>query len=91
MAVSVAGNVGHFEPPPGHPVILADRLTAIQHDQHDRIVSTLHVHLDHYNCLEVLIVRGKASQIKAIADSLIGVKGVKHGKLVMTTTGRELG
>ncbi|MDR3580956.1 MAG: nickel-responsive transcriptional regulator NikR [Oryzomonas sp.] len=70
---------------------LADRLTAIQHDQHDRIISTLHVHLDHHNCLEVLIVRGKGSQIKAIADSLIGVKGVKHGKLVMTTTGRELG
>jgi len=70
---------------------LADRLTAIQHDHHDRIISTLHVHLDHHNCLEVLIVRGQASQIKAIADSLIGVKGVKHGKLVMTTTGRELG
>ena len=70
---------------------LADRLTDIQHDHHDRIISTLHVHLDHHNCLEVLIVRGMASQIKAIADSLIGVKGVKHGKLVMTTTGRELG
>lgn len=70
---------------------LADRLTDIQHDHHDRIISTLHVHLDHHNCLEVLIVRGKSSQIKSIADSLIGVKGVKHGKLVMTTTGRELG
>jgi CopG family transcriptional regulator, nickel-responsive regulator len=70
---------------------LADRLTDIQHDHHDRIISTLHVHLDHHNCLEVLIVRGQAGQIKAIADSLIGVKGVKHGKLVMTTTGRELG
>ncbi|GFE60281.1 nickel-responsive transcriptional regulator NikR [Geobacter sp. AOG2] len=70
---------------------LADRLTDIQHDHHDRIISTLHVHLDHHNCLEVLIVRGRAGQIKAIADSLIGVKGVKHGKLVMTTTGRELG
>ncbi len=69
---------------------LSDRLTDIQHDHHDRIISTLHVHLDHHNCLEVLIVRGKAGQIKSIADSMIGVKGVKHGKLVMTTTGRGL-
>lgn len=70
---------------------LADKLTDIQHDHHDRIISTLHVHLDHHNCLEVLIVRGKAGQIRSIADALIRVKGVKHGKLVMTTTGRELG
>ena len=69
---------------------LSDRLTDIQHDHHDRIISTLHVHLDHHNCLEVLVVRGKAGQIKAIADSMIGVKGVKHGKLVMTTTGQGL-
>ena len=69
---------------------LSDRLTDIQHDHHDRIISTLHVHLDHHNCLEVLIVRGKAGQIKAIADSMIGVKGVKHGKLVMTTTGQGM-
>ena len=69
---------------------LSDRLTDIQHDHHDRIISALHVHLDHHNCLEVLIVRGKAGQIKSIADSMIGVKGVKHGKLVMTTTGQGL-
>lgn len=69
---------------------LADRLTDLQHDHHDRIISTLHVHLDHHNCLEVLVVKGKAGRIKAIADALIGVKGVKHGKLVMTTTGQGL-
>jgi CopG family nickel-responsive transcriptional regulator len=69
---------------------LADRLTDLQHDHHDRIVSTLHVHLDHHNCLEVLVVKGEAARIKAIADALIGVKGVKHGKLVMTTTGQGL-
>lgn len=69
---------------------LSDRLTDIQHDHHDRIISTLHVHLDHHNCLEVLIVRGKAGQIKTIADAMIGVKGVKHGKLVMTTTGQGM-
>lgn len=65
-------------------------LTDIQHDHHDVIISSLHVHLDHHNCLEVLAVRGKAAVIKRIADSLIAAKGVKHGKLTLTTTGKEL-
>jgi CopG family nickel-responsive transcriptional regulator len=50
----------------------------------------VHVHLDHHNCLEVLVVRGKAALIKRIADELIAAKGVKHGKLTVTSTGREL-
>jgi CopG family nickel-responsive transcriptional regulator len=65
-------------------------LTDIQHDHHQVIVSTLHVHLDHDNCLEVLVVRGKADIIKKIADELTTAKGVKHGKLTVTTTGRDL-
>jgi CopG family nickel-responsive transcriptional regulator len=65
-------------------------LTDIQHDHHQVIVSTLHVHLDHDNCLEVLVVRGKAGLIKKIADELIAAKGVKHGKLTVTTTGKDL-
>jgi CopG family transcriptional regulator, nickel-responsive regulator len=65
-------------------------LTDIQHDHHEVIVSTLHVHLDHHNCLEVLVVRGKAGLIKRIADELIAAKGVKHGKLTVTTTGKDL-
>lgn len=69
---------------------LSDKLTEQQHAHHDRIVSALHVHLDAHNCLEVLIVRGAARDVKKIADELIGVKGVKHGKLVMTTTGEGL-
>ncbi len=69
---------------------LSDKLTEQQHAYHDQIVSALHVHLDAHNCLEVLVVRGKAREVKQIADELIGVKGVKHGKLVMTTTGEEL-
>jgi CopG family nickel-responsive transcriptional regulator len=66
---------------------LSDKLTEQQHAYHDQIVSALHVHLDAHNCLEVLVVRGKTRDVKKIADELIGVKGVKHGKLVMTTTG----
>jgi CopG family nickel-responsive transcriptional regulator len=70
---------------------LADKLTEQQHHHHDQIISALHVHLDPHNCLEVLVVRGKAREVQRIADALIGVKGVKHGKLVMTTTGEKLG
>ena len=65
-------------------------LTDIQHDHHDVIISTLHVPLDHDNCLEVLAVRGKAGTIKKIADELIAAKGVKHGKLTVTTSGKDL-
>jgi CopG family nickel-responsive transcriptional regulator len=69
---------------------LSDKLTEQQHAHHDQIISALHVHLDAHNCLEVLVVRGRARDVKKIADELIGVKGVVHGKLVMTTTGSEL-
>ena len=65
-------------------------LTDIQHDHHEVIVSTLHVHLDHNNCMEVLVVRGQAKVIQKIADELIGAKGVKHGKLTVTTTGKDM-
>jgi CopG family transcriptional regulator, nickel-responsive regulator len=69
---------------------LSDKLTEQQHSHHDQIVSALHVHLDAHNCLEVLVIRGTAGAIKQIADALIGVKGVKHGKLVLTITGDHL-
>ena len=65
-------------------------LTDIQHDHHEVIISTLHVHLDHHNCLEVLVVRGGAATIKRIADELIAAKGVKHGKLTVTSSGKDL-
>ncbi len=65
-------------------------LTDIQHDHHQVILSSTHVHLDHHNCLEVLIVRGQANLIKQIADELVAAKGVKHGKLTVTTTGQDL-
>jgi CopG family nickel-responsive transcriptional regulator len=73
-----------------HRMHVQETLTDIQHDHHDVILSTVHAHLDHHNCLEVLIVRGKASVIRSIADQLIAAKGVKHGKLTMTTTGKDL-
>ena len=65
-------------------------LTDIQHDHQAVIIATLHVHLDHRNCMEVLAVRGQAALIKRIADELIAAKGVKHGKLTVTSTGKDL-
>lgn len=69
---------------------LSDKLTEHQHVYHDQIISSLHVHLDAHNCLEVLIIRGTVQTVKQIANELISVKGVKHGKLVLTTTGDGL-
>ena len=69
---------------------LTDTLTDIQHNFHTSIISSMHVHLDHHNCLEVIIVKGKGKEIKKIADRLIGTKGVKHGKLSLATTGKHL-
>ena len=73
-----------------HTRELDHALTDMQHKSFDQIISALHVHLDAHNCLEVLVVKGKSREIKSISDRLIGTKGVKHGKLTMTTTGKEL-
>ena len=73
-----------------HKNDLARRLTQMQHDEHDIIIATLHVHLDHHNCLEVLILKGEAARVRALADKLISCKGVKHGTFSGTTTGQEL-
>jgi CopG family nickel-responsive transcriptional regulator len=73
-----------------HVRLLSDKLTDVQHDFYRHILSTLHVHLDHDHCLEVLVVRGKASEVKKIADTLISTKGVKHGRLTITSTGADL-
>jgi CopG family nickel-responsive transcriptional regulator len=70
---------------------LADKLTRYQHSHRDAIVSVLHVHLDHDHCLEVVVVKGSAGKVKRLADELIGTRGVKHGKLVTSTTGEGLG
>jgi CopG family nickel-responsive transcriptional regulator len=73
-----------------HVRLLNEKLTGIQHDFHRSILSTLHVHLDHDNCLEVLVLRGRASEVRKVADALISTKGVKHGRLTMTTSGAEM-
>ena len=69
---------------------LSDRLTDLQHAHYRAIVSAMHVHLDPHHCLEVLVLRGKARVLKAIADRLIGTRGVKHGTFSATAEGRTL-
>jgi CopG family nickel-responsive transcriptional regulator len=70
-----------------HHSDLSARLTALQHDFTDRIVSSLHVHLDHRHCLEVIVLRGPAGALQSFADRVLAIRGVKHGQLVMTGTG----
>ena len=64
-------------------------LTDIQHDHGDLIIAALHVHLDHHHCMEVLAVRGAADKIREMADKLMIAKGVKHGRLTITSTDKE--
>lgn len=63
---------------------IGGRLTRLQHDYHDFIISTLHFHLDHNQCMEIIAVRGKASELTALADRLRSVKGVAFARLTMT-------
>ncbi len=67
------------------------KMTQLQHQAVDAVICTTHVHLDEHHCMEVIVVRGSAAEVRAISDRLISMKGVKHGKLVCTTTGRSLG
>lgn len=69
-----------------HTTDLSRKLTERQHNAHDLVVATLHVHLDHHNCLEMLALRGKSEEIRTLADQLRAIKGVKHGAFSFTTT-----
>jgi CopG family transcriptional regulator, nickel-responsive regulator len=73
-----------------HVRMLSERLTEMQHQAFHNVLSTLHVHLDHDYCLEVMVLKGKASSVRRMADALISTKGVKHGRLTITTSGAQL-
>ena len=73
-----------------HQAQLQEKITEVQHDYHHQITSTTHVHMDHDNCLEVTIAKGRASQVKELADQLIALRGVKDGSLTMSSTGDRL-
>ena len=73
-----------------HSHAVTDLLLDLQHKYRHLIICTMHVHLDKDNCLEILAVHGKAGEVKMLADRLISEKGVKHGKLTITSTGQDL-
>ncbi|KGO33662.1 nickel-responsive regulator [Desulfobulbus sp. Tol-SR] len=73
-----------------HQHKLQDKVTEVQHGYHHHIVSTTHVHMDHDNCLEVIIVRGKAKEIQELSDKLVALRGIRDGHLAMSSTGRFL-
>lgn len=73
-----------------HSNDLQDKLHTIQHDYFDNIISTMHVHIDAHMCLEIIVMRGETGLVQTIANLILGTKGVKNGKLVLTTTGRYL-
>lgn len=67
-----------------HTRLLPEKLTDLQHEYHEIVISTLHAHLDHERCLEVVVLRGKSRDVQRLADRLISTKGVQHGRLVMS-------
>jgi len=68
-----------------HKKGVMEKITNLQHIHHDKTASSTHIHLDHENCLEVIVVKGKPPEVKELADNMIALKGVKHGKLVVTS------
>jgi CopG family nickel-responsive transcriptional regulator len=72
-----------------HQPKLSEQLIEAQHHYSGKVLATTHVHLDARNCLEVIILKGRGSEVQRFADHLLSLRGVKHGKLVMTTTGQS--
>lgn len=73
-----------------HKRELTERLIDLQHDYYDRIITTQHIHVDHERCLEVILVKGKANEIKELADKIQAQKGVLHLNLALTTLGKSI-
>ncbi len=73
-----------------HASDLQEKLHSIQHDYCGSIVCSTHVHLDHHNCLEVIVLRGETGLVQDIANLILGTKGVKNGRLAITTTGNYI-
>lgn len=73
-----------------HTSNLSQRLTAVQHDYHQYIIVSTHVHLDHNNCLEILVLKGPGRELRAFGEKIIATRGVKHGTFNLATTGQDL-
>ena len=73
-----------------HATELNDKMNALQHDHHNLVVSVLHVHVSHDDCMEVIVLRGALREIRLLSDALLSLKGVKHGKLFVTLPAQEM-
>jgi CopG family nickel-responsive transcriptional regulator len=73
-----------------HRPNLTEKLVEVQHHAGSQVLAATHVHLDHHNCLEVVIMKGRSGSIRAVANAILSMQGVKHGQLVVTSTGKDL-
>ncbi len=73
-----------------HRPNLSEKLVEAQHHAAQKVLAATHVHLDHHNCLEVIIMKGRSGELRHLSDQILSLRGVKHGRLVMTTTGKHL-
>ena len=72
-----------------HKPDLSNKLNAIQHHSHGNVLAATHVHLDEDNCLEVVIMKGRSREVQHLADHMLAMRGVKHGRLVVSTPGKD--
>ena len=73
-----------------HRPKLSEKLVEAQHHATHKVLATTHVHLDHHNCLEVIMMKGRSGEVRRLSDQILSLRGVKHGRLVITTTGKNL-
>jgi CopG family nickel-responsive transcriptional regulator len=73
-----------------HRPNLTEKLVEAQHRAGSKVLAATHVHLDHHNCLEVVIMKGRGGELSDLANGILSLRGVKHGKLVITTTAKDL-
>jgi CopG family nickel-responsive transcriptional regulator len=73
-----------------HARELNDKMNELQHDHHNLVVSVLHVHVNHDDCMEVIVLRGAVREIRALSDGLLSLKGVKHGRLFVTLPSQQI-
>ena len=73
-----------------HRPNLSEKLVEAQHHAAHKVLAAAHVHLDHHNCLEVIMMKGRSGELRRLSDRILSLRGVKHGRLVITTTGKRL-
>jgi CopG family transcriptional regulator, nickel-responsive regulator len=73
-----------------HRAGLTEKLIEMQHQAGGRVLAVTHVHLDHHNCLEAVIMKGRCGDLRRLGDQMLSCRGVKHGRVVITSTGKYL-